>query len=73
VPAQERESGPDRVDDEDEAQVSHLQKLRAVATMLFQLNRAIAVLHTCLADTLRGKALCRDEGLKALEHHNVLQ
>ncbi|XP_059923848.1 kinesin-like protein KIF14 [Gadus macrocephalus] len=51
----ERESGPDRVDDEDEAQVSRLQKLRAVATMLFQLNRAIAVLHTCLTDTLRGK------------------
>ena len=57
VSVQEKESGPDRVDDEDEVQVSQLQKLRAVAAMLFQLNRAIGGLHTCLADALRGKTI----------------
>ncbi|CAL8309783.1 unnamed protein product [Lota lota] len=50
----ERESGPDRVDEE-EAQVSHFQKLRTVASKLFQLNKAIGELHTGLADAMRGK------------------
>ncbi|CAL8252936.1 unnamed protein product [Merluccius merluccius] len=50
----ERESGPDRVDEE-EAQLTNLHKLRTVAAKLFQLNKAVGELHGCLADALRGK------------------
>ncbi|XP_037626927.1 kinesin-like protein KIF14 [Sebastes umbrosus] len=51
----EREADPEEGEEEEEASVSHLQRLRTTATKLFQLNQAIRQLHSCLSTALRGK------------------
>ncbi|XP_034738211.1 kinesin-like protein KIF14 [Etheostoma cragini] len=52
----ERETGPDEGEEvEEEASASHLQRLRATVTKLFQLNQAIRQLHSCLSTALQGK------------------
>ncbi|XP_032381614.1 LOW QUALITY PROTEIN: kinesin-like protein KIF14 [Etheostoma spectabile] len=52
----ERETDPDeREEVEEEASASHLQRLRATVTKLFQLNQAVRQLHSCLSTALRGK------------------
>uniref|UniRef100_A0A3B4Z744 Kinesin-like protein KIF14 n=1 Tax=Stegastes partitus TaxID=144197 RepID=A0A3B4Z744_9TELE len=48
------ESDPEEVEEgEEEASASHLQRLRATSTKLFQLNQAIRQLHSSLSTTLR--------------------
>ncbi|XP_023146712.2 kinesin-like protein KIF14 [Amphiprion ocellaris] len=52
----ERESDPEEVEEgEEDSYASHLQRLRATSTKLFQLTQAIRQLHSSLSTTLRGK------------------
>ncbi|XP_027145659.1 kinesin-like protein KIF14 isoform X1 [Larimichthys crocea] len=53
----ERETDTEQVEEveEEEASVSHLQRLGITVTKLFQLNQAIRQLHSSLSTALRGK------------------
>lgn len=54
---QERETDTEQVEEveEEEASVSHLQRLGITVTKLFQLNQAIRQLHSSLSTALRGE------------------